>query len=245
MRTKKIFTYVTLLVIAFSSFIACSDSDNYSLNNYRINIATVTPEGNQSYSLLLDNGTKLWPAAGNIYYKPRLNQRVFINYTILSDKMNGYDHYIRVNDMWDILTKPVIKLTAENADSIGHDPIRVENLWIANHYLNAEFSFNYGGVRPHAINLVQNFQQEHEVKDTLKLEFRHNSYNSYSDRLFRGLASFDLKPFRQEDKDSIPIQIKVKDWKGEQTYKLMYKYNGSNNVKSESSIPNITSSEYR
>lgn len=245
MRTKKLITYVTLLIVALSIFVACSDSDNYSLNDFRISIATVVSEGDHSYSLLLDNGIKLWPAAGNIYYKPNENQRVFINYTILSDQKSGYDHYIKINDMWDILTKPIIELTEANADSIGNDPVRSNKFWIGNHFLNADFSFNYGGVRPHAINMVQNLQENHENNDTLRLEFRHNSYNSPSDRLFNGLASFDLKPFRKENKDSIPIQIKVKNWKGEQTYNLMYKYNNTNKVKVETRIPNITSSEYR
>lgn len=246
MKTKKKLQFAALLIIILSSFFACNDNDGYSLNEFRISIASVVPEGGQTYSLLLDNGDTLWPAAENIYYKPRENQRVFVNYTILSDKMDGYDHYVKVNDIWDILTKPIIELTEENADSIGNDPVRINEFWIGNHYLNANFSFNYGGVRPHAINMVQNLQEANEDDDNsiLKLEFRHNSYNSQSDRLFNGFASFDLKPFRQEDRDSIPINIKVKDWKGEQEYKLMYRYKGANNDKPEAGIPSITSSEY-
>lgn len=245
MNTRKILTYIILLVVMLGNFTACSDSDNYSLNDFRINIATVTYNDSQSYSLLLDNGVKLWPAASNIYYKPHDNQRVFLNYTILSDKQGGYDHYIKINDMWDILTKPIIELTEANADSIGHDPIKINDFWIGNHFINAEFYFNYGGVRPHAINMVQNLQKKQIKNDTLKLELRHNSYNSLSDRLFSGLASFDLKPFRKEDKDSIPIQIKVKDWKGEQTYNLMYKYKHTNKAEVNAKIPTITSNQYR
>ena len=119
MKTKKVLMYASLLIIILNSSFACSDSDGYSLGDFRISIATVVPEGEMSYSLLLDNGDKLWPAATDVFYRPDMNQRVFVNYTLLSGKMNGFEHYIKVNDIWNILTKPVIELTEANADSIG------------------------------------------------------------------------------------------------------------------------------
>lgn len=244
MKTKKIITYIALSTIILISAFACNDNDGYSLGDFRISIATVVPEGSTSYSLLLDNGDKLWPAHSNVYYRPESGQRVFVNYTILSDRMDGFDHYIKVNDIWNILTKPVIELTEEIEDSIGNDPVRVNEFWIGNHYLNASFSFNYGGIRPHAINMVQNRLEDHNDSDTLYLEFRHNSYNSSSNRLFDGFASFDLKPFREEGKDSIPINIKVKDWGEEKEYKIVYKYNELNKPLTRNSIPNISTNEY-
>lgn len=246
MFTKKsIIGYATLLIIMLSSAFACSDNDGYSLGDYRISIATVVPENNQLYSLVLDNGDKLWPAASDVYYRPHINQRVFVNYTLLSDKQGDFDHYIKINDIWNILTKPIIELTEQNADSIGNDPVRMNDFWIGDNYLNASFSFNYGRIRPHAINMVINKMEDAKDEDVLMLEFRHNSYNSPSNALYHGFASFDLKPFRQDGKDSIPITIKVKDWDKEKTFKLMYKYNDMNVNRELKSIPNITSNEIK
>ena len=242
MKTKRILQYTVLITIIMSCSFACNDNDGYSLNNFRISVATVIPEGGASYSLLLDNGDKLWPAASDVLYKPHIEQRVFVNYTLLSDKMGVYDHYIKINDIWNILTKPIIHLTKENADSIGNDPIRINDIWIGNNYLNIGFSFNYNGVKPHAINLVQNETMANKDVDMLALEFRHNSYNSSNSNLFNGFASFNLKPFQKEGKDSIPIKIVVKDWNGNKEHKLMYKYKELN--KTETSIPKITSNEY-
>ncbi len=244
MKTNKILMYVSLLILIMSSSFACSDSDGYSLGDFRISIATVVPEEGMSYSLILDNGVKLWPAATDVYYRPNMNQRVFVNYTILSDKMQGFDHFIKVNDIWDILTKPVIELTEANADSIGNDPVRLNDLWIGNNFLNTDFAFNYNGMRPHAINMVQNKITTEDDAGVLELELKHNSYNSMSNRLFNGFACFDLKPFRVEGKDSIAIKVKVKDWDGEKEYDLMYKYNEVNNNRTEKSIPSITLNEY-
>ncbi|HTN69127.1 MAG TPA: NigD-like protein [Dysgonamonadaceae bacterium] len=244
-KKKTIFKYAALLLIILSTVAACNDSDGYSLGDFRISIATVVPEGQHSYSLLLDNGDKLWPAATDVYYRPRVNQRVFVNYTILSDKIDGFDHYIKVNDIWNVLTKSIIELNEENADSIGNDPVRVNEFWIGDDYLNVSFSFNYGGIRPHAINMVQNKMDESDNEaDVLELEFRHNSYESPRNSLYDGFAAFDLRPFRKDDENSIPIIIKYKDWEGDKIYELVYKYNDLNKNRAQISIPNISSNEY-
>ena len=234
--------YSAVIIIILCCAFACDD-DGYSLGDFRINIATVVPEGQQSYSLVLDNGEKLWPAATDVYYSPQVNQRAFINYTLLSDKVDDFDHYIKVNDIWNILTKPVIELTEQNADSIGDDPIQVNEFWIGDNYLNASFSFNYGHVKPHAINLVQNTMMTGD-ENIIELEFRHNSFDSPYNTLFDGFACFDLKPFRKDNLDSIPIIIKYKDWNGDKTSELMYKYNSFNKSAQIMAIPNISSNEY-
>ncbi len=152
----------TLLILGifsvgiFLANISCDDNSK-SLGNFGIDIATVVPEGENAYSLLLDNGKRLWPAASAVLYTPKYNQRVFLNYTILSDVQSGYDHYIKVNDIWNILTKQAIELNEQNKDSIGgDDPIKPNAVWVGGDYLNVSFMFNYGGVKPHAINLVEN-----------------------------------------------------------------------------------------
>ena len=244
MRTKKIAVYAAVLVIILSSAFACSDSDGYSLNNFRVSIATVVPEGMMDYSLILDDGTKLRLATSDVYYKPHPNQRALVNYTILTDETDGFDHYVKVNDIWNVLTKPIIEMTAASADSIGNDKVRANEFWIGDNYLNVSFSFNYGGVRPHAINMVQNLQTAQEDDGVLELEFRHNSYKSPNNRLFDGFAAFDLRSFREEGRDSIPITIKVKDWDGDHEYKLMYRYNELNKPRLAATIPSISSNEY-
>lgn len=246
MKTKRKLQFAALLIIILSSSFACDNNDGYSLNDFRISIASVVPEAGQSYSLLLDNGKKLWPAASDINYRQSANQRVFVNYTILSDKIDGFDHYIKVNDIWNVLTKSVIELTEQNRDSIGNDPVKMNNIWIGDHYLNTGFSFNYNGMKPHAINLVQNKTTTiSEDEDVIELEFRHNSYKSTSNSLFNGFACFDLRPFQREDKNSILIKVLVKEWDGEKEYEVTYNYNELTKDKTESVTPNITSNEYK
>jgi len=151
----KTFLTRSIFSIGILVFLLSCDDNSHSLGEFRINIATVVPEGENAYSLLLDNGTRLWPAATAVIYHPTYNQRVFLNYTILSGPQDGYDHYIKVNDIWNILTKQIIELNTQNEDSIGNDPVKTNAVWVGGDYLNVSFMFNYGGVQPHAINLVK------------------------------------------------------------------------------------------
>ena len=244
MKTKKILPYTAFLLLVLSSSFACIDRDGYSINDFRISIATVIPEGEISYSLLLDNGDKLWPATADVRYTPQKGQRVFVNYTILSDEMDNYKYYIKVNDIWNILTKPVIALTEANVDSIGNDPVIIKDIWIGNDYLNIGFSFNYGGDKPHAINLVRNEIKTDKDANVLELEFRHNSYNSTSTTFYDGFACFDLKPFKDEQKESLPIRLIMQTTGGTKEYELLYNYNELNKNRLEANIPAITSNEY-
>ena len=242
---RKTFLTLNIFSIGILAFLLSCDDNSHSLGEFRINIATVVPEGENAYSLLLDNGTRLWPAATAVIYQPTYNQRVFINYTILSGPQDGYDHYIKVNDIWNILTKQVIALNAQNEDSIGNDLVKANAVWVGGDYLNVSFMFNYGGVRPHAINLVNNKLSPGNTPSVTELEFRHNAYDSKRDKLYEGFVCFDLKPLRASNADSVKLSVKVKELTGETTYDVVYRYNQAvQEAKSEMPIPVISSNEY-
>jgi hypothetical protein len=239
-----------LLIIAFIfgttvAFLSSCDNSGYSLNKFRVDIATVIPVGQNAYSLLLDNGKSLWPAASDVRYVPRENQRVFVNYTLLSDAYGDFDHLIRVNDIWNILTKQAIELTAANADSIGNDPIRVNQMWAGGDFLNISFMFNWGGSRPHMLNLVKNTTVEHPESDVIHLEFRHNAYGSTATRAWEGFVCFDLRPFEVEGQNEVKFAIKINEPSGEKTIEVVYQYNRTAlEAIADMPIPVITSNEY-
>ena len=170
---------------------------------------------------------------------------MFLNYTILSDAKNGYNHHIKVNDILNILTKDIIELNAQNADSIGNDPMKTNAVRVGGDYLNVSFMFNYGGVRPHAINLVKNKLTPHPSDDVIELELRHNAYGSSSTKLYEGFVCFDLRPLQNSKTDSVKLSIKTKGWDGDITYDVTYKYNQVlDNALTEMPIPVISSNEY-
>ena len=233
--------FIVLLTVA-----SCNKKDEHSLGEFHIDIATVIPMGESGYMLVLDNGKQLWPAATDVFYLPTENRRVFVNYTTLSDEQGGYDHYVKVNDIWDILTKKIIEQTPQNVDSIGDDPVTINDAWVGNDYLNIDFMFNYGGVRPHAINLVIDSLHPDVTPDTLELEFRHNAYGSLSPRLYEGFVCFDLKPLQRTDTDSVQLTIKAKEGNGAKIFNVVYRYNQAalQGKIAETPIPVVSSNEY-
>ncbi|SFK86427.1 NigD-like protein [Proteiniphilum acetatigenes] len=246
---KKTVLKISILLVGILLAIPSCDDNGRSLGDIYISIATVIPEGENAYSFLLDNDKRLWPAAGNVRYAPTHNQRVFLNYTILWESSGAtYDYDIKVNDIWNILTKQAIELNAENQDSIGNDPVKVKDIWVGGDYLNVSFLFNYGGVRPHLINLVENTLSDETSSDAIDLEFRHNAYQSPQTKLYEGFVCFDLKPFRTDDADSVNLSIKVKGWNGETTtYDVVYRYNqpvAEEKTTARIPTPVISSNEY-
>lgn len=224
---------------------SCLDTEGSSLGDFKVDIATVHVEDGSSYSLILDNGDVFKPVATPGFYKAKEGQRVFVNYTLLPGEKEGYDRLVRINDLSCILTKEVIALNAANADSIGNDPVIVKDMWVGGGYLNVYFLFNYGGVRPHAINLVKNELSPEASSDKVELEFRHNAYGSPHSRLFDGFVCFDLKPFKSDDADSVKISVKVKEWNAEKTIDVVYKYSQAGNGEAalRTFVTPVTSSE--
>lgn len=242
---KKTVWKLSFMFFLFAAF-SCNNKDEHSLGAFRIDIATVMAGNENTYSLLLDNGKRLWPAASDAGYMPVDSQRVFVNYTTLSGEKDGYDHYVKINDIWNILTKKIIGITPENADSIGHDPVKINAVWVGGDYLNVDFMFNHGGIRPHAINLVENPLSSHATPGAVDLEFRHNAYNSSNSRLSEGFVCFNLKPLQNRESDSVKLTIKVKDWDAEKKYTVVYKYNqpATQGKMAETPIPVVSSNEY-
>ena len=68
-------------------------------------------------------------------------------------KARRIDHWVKINDMSEILTKGIFMLTPEKEDSIGHDPVEIIDYWLP------ATIYNYlqvgVGETIHFINLVQ------------------------------------------------------------------------------------------
>ncbi len=220
-----------LLALGFAS---CADDDGYSLDKYWRSIATINKVGDNTYDFTLDSGEKLWIAAPVGLNLKSKNKRAIINYTILSDAQNGYDHYIKLNGFSEVLTKDIIYIAPNDKikqDSIGYDPIKLYSVWEGGDYLNISFGFNVGGVESHMINLVSAEPNFSKDGDIVKLEFRHNQKNDPEHYPSKSYVSFNLTPYKIEGRDEVTIELVWKDFSGEtKTYKIEYKYNKTSDV---------------
>ena len=220
-----------LLVLGFTS---CGDDEGYSLDKYWRSIATINKIADNTYDFTLDSGEKLWVAAPvGLNLAPK-NKRAIINYTILSDAQNGYDHYVKLNGFSEVLTKDIIYIAPDSKikqDSIGHSPVKVYSVWEGGGYLNISFGFNVGGVESHMINLVSAEPNLSKDEAVVKLEFRHNQKKDPEYYPSKSYVSFNLSPYKVEGREEVTIELAWKDFNGEtKTYNIQYKYNDSSDV---------------
>lgn len=224
-----------MIGIALTSltFYSCLDDDGYSLDKFWISVATVETTDNNSHYFRLDDGSTLWPAAG--YYTGHnleKGDRAILNYTLLSDSLSGFSHYAKINWVDPVLTKDLAENLGGKNDSIyGTDPVKIDEIWIGDGYLNVLFVANTSGTIKHFVNLVKN--SDENVPYTL--EFRHNAYNDYPDRSASGIVCFNLSELPDTNDETVKLTIRVKTFDGEKDYVLDYKTNQKGKVQSLSS----------
>lgn len=221
-QTIKIFLVFALVTTLFTS---CKDDDGYSLDKYWISYGTISGDGYR-YNIQLDNGSVLYIAANLIpYYKAVDGQRVMANYTILGDMTNGGNNYaVRLNNVYEILTKkPLLKSNIDEAE-IGNAPINiVDEAWFScGRYLNIKFDFKYKpySTKKHFINLVCDdttptpFAPDSE--GFVNLTLRHNDYGEGQNAWARGIVSFDITELVPDGADEMKVKLHWTEYDGSQ-----------------------------
>lgn len=208
-----------LLAVLSIAFVSClDDDDGYSLNDYWVGFGVLKVESD-SYTIILDDGEVLRPVAWN--YAPGNDDdfddgsRVLVNFTVLDEVGDGegnISHYlVKVNDIQSILMKGVLDITEENADSIGNDPIVVQEYWMTDSLLNFKLKY-WGYNHTHFLNLVQDSTDLVTGDGALKLELRHNANGDEAAVPYTAFVSFSLNSLRVEGQDSVRIQVSSTDY---------------------------------
>ena len=110
MKYQKVVTLIILLLSATFAFTSCND-DGYSLDKFWLEVGTIEKTSDQDYRIILDKGPVLYPSVSNVPVRYlENNMRVYADFTILQDANPGssVDHYVRVNDLQKLLTKPIV-----------------------------------------------------------------------------------------------------------------------------------------
>lgn len=138
---------------------SCLNDDDENRGT-RFTIGTIEVIGEKEYFFNLDDGDKMYPSDTTYIhnYTVENNQRVFIHFLPLEEDIPGYDYNVKLIQLENILTKDIIPLTEETADSIGNDRINATSLWITGNYLNIEHQFFHSNNpdKKHMLNLVIN-----------------------------------------------------------------------------------------
>ena len=219
--------WMAMLTLMLPALQSCDDNDGYSLGDIAVDWATVRVVGGDTYSLNADRWGTLWPAATAIpFYKPIDGQRGIPYFNPLYDNYEGYDHAVKVEHNYNVLTKQVEDLTAENESEFGNDPVWVNKdmMWIGGGYLNVIFRQNLPVKEKHLVSLVRDMRAtaaEGEDDEYIHLEFRYKTYDDVTARQANGAVSFNLNSLDLTGKKGIKVKLNsVKDGETEVVFNL-------------------------
>jgi hypothetical protein len=209
-----------------------------SCNNNEVNsndknwqaIATVeNPTLSTTFDFRLDNGDLMHTnTAGVLNYKPKDGQRIIANYSVIetTSPASSTVKNVRLNDVYEILTKGIFRIKPTQQDSIGNDQIEIKSMWVGSDYLNVEFVY-LGYDKNHFITLVSDDAKTY-TDNKVHLEFRHNANKDYPSSSKWGVASFDLRSLKanHNPNDSVKLVIHTKEYTStvDKTYPLTYKF---------------------
>jgi hypothetical protein len=232
MKTVKLFfAFAGMLLLFTLTCNSCGmDDEAHSLDDMWLSIATARPLDESSFYFTLDDSTTLWPAAPlHIYYQPDRPQRVQINYTVLGDNFNGYDHAIKLNRVDTILTKRIAENKGDENDAVyGNDPVKIVAMWVGDGFLNIHFKACFSGQFKHVVNLIRN--EAEDGAGFCEVEFRHNAFNDEAPRLTNGFVAFDLSEINTAGKD-VSLRVKVNTFDGVKEFEK--KYNSGRKTETE------------
>jgi hypothetical protein len=207
-----------LILLVVLGFTACQKDEQetyYStLGMLKISTDSTIIESDQGYNMYINNSISNDFEDGD---------RIVASFSLIEQELpTGIDYIVDIYSIEKVLFKPVIELTPEISDSLGDDPIQVDNMWIAKDYLNLNFSYS-GGETTHFINL--GILADSTANDTISLEIRHNDNGDKSSYWLGSFASFDLGSVRVQDADSVILKISSQDFYNK-TFEecLTYKY---------------------
>jgi hypothetical protein len=226
MKTSWIWTFALVAILMTS---CQKDDDSYSVGKFWVGFGIIDKSGPDSFTVQMDDGSIIHPVAGNLngsWFED--DQRVLVNYTIVSDKKvdeTDKEYFVKINSARKILMKGIVDITEAIEDSIGNDPVIIRDAWMSsNQLLNMELRY-FGNSEVHFINLVKEPGELTAADQPIELELRHNKNGDREDVLFNAFVSFDLSAIMIEDQDSVSFIVRSVDYQGnESTFEGTYKY---------------------
>lgn len=223
---KKLRFYLVAFIFAFllmPLLQSCMDNDNKLSSRFTIGTLKII-EGNE-YFFNLDEGDKMYPSDTSYIHNYTLidGQRVFIHFLPLEEDVPGYEYNVQLIQLQNILTKDIIPLTEETADSIGNDRVNIADPWISGDYLNIEYQYYHSNneTKRHMLNLVMNETPDAPAPEEgyINLEFRHNAYDDEQRTTGWGIISFKLEEIADQLRGKKGLKILVNSiYDGKRTY---------------------------
>ena len=176
MKRTTFLSFILGLMTVVPCLQSCLDDDTYDGENLLFAVGTVKVIEGQDYYFELDEGSLLYPTDTTAIhgYAVTDDQRAFVYFTPLDEKLSGYEYNAKLEHIENILTKDIYRMPADKADSIGHDRIDVDDIWLTEGHLNIVYKLYHGNnpEKQHMLNLVIDESLEPATDGYLHLHFR-------------------------------------------------------------------------
>jgi len=237
---------IGIIIVLTVLISGCLDDEGYSLGDMWVGFGMVelTNDDPLEYKITMDNGDILIPVASEQYYPwyhyssgnqgsvLTTGDRILINYTIIGDDADQSGeittYFVKVNSVKKILLKGILDITPAIEDSIGNDPVIVEDCWVQDSLLNFELKY-WGSTQIHFINLVKEPGELTESSQPVELELRHNKNDDAESIQYSAFVSFYLNELKIDGLDSVQFRVTSTDYEGDLfEYEGVYNYSEGN-----------------
>lgn len=223
MKPKQIL-YLFVLAVVFTG---CLPENEPFKTVYYSELGTVeNPTSSSLFTFICDNGYRyVVKETEHPNFKPESDTRMTVAFNLLSENEQTRQYEIRLVGGLIFETKNLLPLTRAVADTVGNDPVSNVQLYIASHFLNINYRFNYFDLK-HSFNVVRDSIIADNSQDTIKLEFRHNAYGDLYTNSVSNTLCFDISELQHFsiNPDSVPVVVSVKEGQITKKYNLIYNF---------------------
>lgn len=207
-----LFYIVLFCLIGSSFFFSCSEKEDvdYGYGEYYVEMATVLT----GKTFLLDCGKTVYNQKEIEGLKE--GERILFNYSYLNRETNN----VTIRYIKRVFSGNLEFVDSEKIQEYENIPVRLESVWLSNHYLNFQFYMEYLS-EAHTVSLYADKLEMN--KDEIRLYFLHNKNNDSPGYWKSSTVSFDLqKELEPSSNKRLLIVHVVSENYGKKEYKFEY-----------------------
>lgn len=218
---------IRFIGVFFTTFVLLhSCSDDLSKDSQMEFASVYVNESGEAEYFTLDSQETLYVVKSQTAYKPK-NERVFIQYKMLSDNYMGFSTAIELeNYIYDIPTKDIVFVPESETvkqDSIGYDPVNLLAGQAKGNFITLRFQYKMSGDRTQTFSLIQR-NEFVDFTQPIELEFRHNYDDDKPNYVSNdAYMCFDIKPYLENSRNLV-FKINWVDYDSNPQY-LLVPYN--------------------
>lgn len=216
--------FLPLVLLAFL-FTGCMN-ENEDYEQEYLELGVVHGYSSTNFLIKTDSDLILYPVESLANLDVENGERVLVRYTVVEQAQGlDYDFAIKVLALAEIETSEIVHADSQEVrDTLKNDPVQIINVWIAQHFLNIEFTFS-GSQKDHYFYVAKDPENQLEEGTPIVLDFHHNANEDVNYSTYRTVISVPIWELQNMSATSVDIRFVSRDeYSTPYTRDLEYKY---------------------